>query len=141
MKLIFQKEIRLIFSSYVNALGNLVSCFTTAVGAAEQKLTRNSYYFACSSDSRSYSSPGNVISNPRGRRQGGQTEALTKCKSIQERLKHQVNPLMLKKRPATAYVVNILNMITENTESLPKTTKKRKNQRKNHLIFWFSIKK
>ena len=35
-------------------------------------------------------------------------------------MKHQVNPLMLKKRPATAYVVNILNMITKSLKPPPK---------------------
>ena len=54
-------------------------------------------------------------------------EALTKCKSIQQELmKHQVNPLMLKKRPATAYVVNILNMITKSLKPPPKNQKKKK---------------
>ena len=53
-------------------------------------------------------------------------ETLTKCKSIQQELmKHQVNPLMLKKRPATAYVVNILNMITTSLKPPPKNQKKK----------------
>ena len=41
-------------------------------------------------------------------------------------MKHQVNPLMLKKRPATAYVVNILNMITTSLKPPPKNQKKKK---------------
>ena len=40
-------------------------------------------------------------------------------------MKHQVNPLMLKKRPATAYVVNILNMITTSLKPPPKNQKKK----------------
>ena len=84
---------------------------------AEQKLTRNSYYFSlyamCLPLPSAHLETWSAIHEVGYR--VACAEALTKCKSILWNTR--LIPWCWKKRPATAYLVNILNMITRQSRN------------------------
>ena len=92
---------------------------------AEQKLTRNSYYFSlyamCLPLPSAHLETWSAIHEVGYR--VACAEALTKCKSILWNTR--LIPWCWKKRPATAYLVNILNMITRQSRNNHQTPKRK----------------